>query len=187
MLFVYVGTIIVEFLEETFCGVLYWEYHLGQSFQSRQMLKEAAKDHYQYIKRNLDRLRIACDLTTHAGKFSAVRVSDDKALYIYEHPKHITFSSLTFTKLVHLCQQDDICEVTHILDPCGEKICHASYFPYFYADVQCTAMLDKLVTEGSFTAAQRVVIWQNTSQQSGVHTVHLLIVKSTQGVTMRMI
>ena len=85
-----------------------------------------------------------------------VKKSDDKAFYIYEHPKHINYSSLTFTKPVQLCQSDDIHEDTHILGSCLEKTCHASYFPYFYGNDQCASMLDNLVTQGLFTTAQCV-------------------------------
>ena len=58
------------------------------------MLKEAAEDKYQYIKDDLTRLRTACDLTTHGGKFSTAQQSDDKAFCIYEHLKSTTLDVL---------------------------------------------------------------------------------------------
>ena len=118
-----------------------------------------------------------------------VKKSDDKAFYIYEHPKHINYSSSTFTKLVQLCQSDDIREDTHILGSFLEKTCHASYFPYFYGNDQCASMLDNLVTQGLFTTAQRVSLLDElaTKHESVIrrYTVLLLLVKCLQDVMIK--
>jgi len=97
-----------------------------------------------------------------------VQKSDDKAFYIYEHPEHIKYSNLTFTKLVQLCQSDKVREDTHILGPYLKKTCHASYFLYFYGNDQCVSMLDTLITQGFFTAVQHVSLLNGLAKHESV-------------------
>ena len=144
MLFVYVGTVIVEFNKEVadeFCiPVFKWE----SLINLEQSLRQAVGHEYSSIFKDISKLHVAFCSAKSPGKFTRVQESGDTAIYFYQHASHVAYSSVTCTKLVNLLEKGGIAEQVKLLD----IKCHASYYPYFYGDKQCELMLTCLEKTG---------------------------------------
>ena len=148
MLFVYVGTVIVEFNKEVadeFCIPMFkWESLISRE----QSLRQAVTHEYSSICKDVSKLHVAFCSAKSPGKFTRVQESGDTAIYFYQHASHVAYSSVTCTKLVNLLEKGGIAEQVKLLDPCVDIKCHASYYPCFYGDKQCELMLTCLVKTG---------------------------------------
>ena len=150
MLFVYVGTKIVEFSHEVadeFCTLLMqWDSPISRS----KTLKQTKTHEYATISKDISSLHVNFGYSKSPGKFGRVKESGDTAIYFYQHVSYITFSSVTCTKLVGCLGKNGIVEKVDLVYPCVSTNCHAkaSYYPYFYGDKQCETLVTSLATTG---------------------------------------
>ena len=67
-------------------------------------------------------------------------------VYGYSHAKHVSFSSVTCTKVEKLLRKARISEQIKSQKASRNIKSSASYFPHFYGDKQCKSMLTDLVS-----------------------------------------
>ena len=117
---------------------------------STETLMDAAAGEYETITQDISSLHLSFpSYDTSPGMFQRVQ---DKALYIYQHKHHLAYSSSSFTQLVELLKMEDLCEYKKFLRPCrNTKACHASLYPYLFADEQCEYMFTDLKETGDIT------------------------------------
>lgn len=146
------GTRIVQFTRDVATSLCLPLLNWNSFINSIETLKDAVADEYETIRRDILSLhRSFPSYDTSPGMFVKVQ---DKALYVYGHKRHLTYSSASFTQLVGLLKTEDLCEYKKFLRSCSNKACHASYYPYLYADEQCEFMFNELKECGHITPAE---------------------------------
>ena len=149
-LYMWVGTRIVQFTRDVATSLCLPLIKWNSYINSTETLKDAVAGEYETITKDISSLhRSFPSYDTSPGMFGKVQ---DKALYIYRHKHHLTYSSSSFTQLIGLLKMEDLCEYKKFLHPCGNtKACHASLYPYLFADEQCKFMFTALKEKGDIT------------------------------------
>ena len=97
--------------------------------------------HSEYLKINSDISRIRNHVGGQHSMYQFVRVpccgsgqQDYDDLFVYEHSRHFSYSSIKMTMIARLCV---INESSEFIAPCLKSQCHESFFPYFFGNEYC--------------------------------------------------
>ena len=140
-LFLYFGSIVIHF-------------ELKKSLPSREIvpwssaafdkpLKELQPSEYKLFMGDLQNLKSAGFLdSVEVGKFVKMTETAEHIIYIYEHVKHCSLSSMEFISVAALAE---VKEEKKILAGCSEHSNHDYFLPYLYGNGQLKEMLSVII------------------------------------------
>lgn len=137
LLFLYLGTVIVEFTVEVDIELMTTIFTWNTPVNSTQRLRDAVPNQYSKIKKDLRDIKRVFNPREDIS-LGTFRRGNEYTPFVYRHAAYFTYSRV---KLKDMAQFTTVDEERKLLPPCLENPCHEVYLPYFHSNSQCELIL----------------------------------------------